>query len=125
MRKAEKFKRIALPSVYCRRTKALSSIFQSEFISIMIIARLFAFNLFCALIPCPRHFPHRELPPSLKGRTFNFYGQPLYSVVNTNDGRVKGYTLTVMNGRKIAAFEGISYAKVNKEIHMCLLFKST
>jgi len=90
----------------------------------MIIAGLFAFNLFCALIPCQRHFPHPELSPSQKGRTFNFHGQPLYPVVSTNDGRVKGYTLTVMSGRKIAAFEGISYAKVIKEFQVSLLFKS-
>lgn len=93
----------------------------------MVLTVTFLFNLMCALVPCDYIHPHPTAPPNFSKRRDEFNKGPdkrsleinssitsferLEPVVFTKSGALKGYFMTVSNGKQIYSFEGIPYAE--------------
>lgn len=83
---------------------------------------VFLMNLLCAMVPCDYKNPVPEIeglgPPAgpsnlmgyFRGKRLSPFPAEMYPVVQTGSGKVKGYPMMVMSGRKVTAFEGIPYA---------------
>ncbi len=92
----------------------------------MALVSVFLMNLLCALVPCDPEIPY----PEIHGMEVGFRGKRLisgvddgdnnnYPIVTTTNGQVQGYPMLVMSGRKIFAFEGITYGN-SERFQVCI-----
>jgi len=88
---------------------------------VITVIGLFAFNLFCALIPCDYDMPL----PEINVRKKRLLTSELeYPIVKTDYGFVQGYPMSVISGRKISAFEGVKYGRVVREFEVSFSFEN-
>jgi hypothetical protein len=85
-----------------------------------MLGSVFLMNLLCAIVPCdPINKPPEISEVISSGRGKRLVDQGDYPVVETRNGKVKGYPMWVMSGRKITAFEGIPFAEVPLRFQVC------
>ncbi|CAG7821890.1 unnamed protein product [Allacma fusca] len=94
----------------------------------MVLITTFLVNVLCALVPCPPQFPGPEISDNnlidsqadtfrhLRGTnndtdSDNLQPFEIEPRVGISNGKVEGYFMKTVGGRRILAFEGIPYAE--------------
>jgi hypothetical protein len=94
----------------------------------MVLVSMFLMNMLCAVVPCDYKNPHPEIASSPSNqyaemgsggyREKRLILDNSHPIVFTRQGQVQGYSMKVMSGRTILAFEGIRYGNVTRRFEV-------